>query len=94
MAYFATSPAWKAVPQAMMMILSTSRRSSSESRISSSVSLPSSVEPAEQRVGDRLRLLGDLLEHEVVVAALLGGGEVPVDVVLADVAGLPSKSVT
>ena len=41
---------------------------------------PSSVEPAEQGVGDGLGLLGDLLEHEVVVAALLGGGDVPVDV--------------
>ena len=40
------------------------------------------ADPAEQRVGDRLRLLGDLLEHEVVVAALLGGGRVPVDVVV------------
>ena len=29
---------------------------------------------------DRLRLLLDLLEHEVVVAGLLGGGGVPVDV--------------
>ena len=40
-------------------------------------------EPAQQGVGDRLRLLGDLLEHEVVVAALLGGGGVPVDVEVA-----------
>ena len=48
-------------------------------------------EPAEQRVGDRLRLLVDLLEHEVVVAALLGGRGVPVDVeVLAD-GGLPGE---
>ena len=39
------------------------------------------VHPAEQRVRDRLRLVGDLLEHEVRVAALLGGGGVPVDVV-------------
>ena len=35
--------------------------------------------PVEQRVGDRLGLLVDLLGHEVVVAALLGGLEVPVD---------------
>ena len=35
---------------------------------------------AEQRVGDRSRLLGDLLEHEVLVAALFGGRDVPVDV--------------
>ena len=51
-------------------------------------------EPAEQRVGDGLRLLGDLLEHEVVVAALLGGRGVPVDVEVAcPRPGLPSKSV-
>ena len=37
------------------------------------------AEPAEQGVGDGLGLLGDLLEHEPVVAALLGGGGVPVD---------------
>ena len=33
------------------------------------------------RAADGLRLLVDLLEHEVGVAALLGGGHVPVDVV-------------
>jgi hypothetical protein len=44
-------------------------------------------EPAEQGVRDRLRLLGDLLEHEVVVAALLGGGGVPVDVELLALGG-------
>ncbi len=36
---------------------------------------------AQQGVGDRLRLLVDLLAHEPVVAALLGRREVPVDVV-------------
>ena len=36
-------------------------------------------EMAEQRVGDRGRLLGDLLEHEVLVATLFGGRDVPVD---------------
>ena len=52
-------------------------------------------EVPEQGVGDRGGLLGDLLEHEVLVAALLGGGQVPVDVERAalDVASLPSKSV-
>ena len=41
--------------------------------------------PAAQGVRHRSRLLGDLLEHEVVVAILLGGGGVPIDVkVLAD----------
>ena len=40
-----------------------------------------------------MRLLVDLLVHEVVVAALLGGGGVPVDLVTAvPSAGLPSKS--
>jgi len=37
-------------------------------------------EPADQGLGDRLGLLGYLLEHEVVVAALLRGRGVPVDV--------------
>ena len=37
-------------------------------------------EVPEQGVGDRGGLLGDLLEHEVLVAALLGGRQVPVDV--------------
>ncbi len=36
---------------------------------------------AEQRVGDGVRLLEDLLAHEPVVAVLLGGRQVPVDVV-------------
>ena len=53
------------------------------------------VVPAEHRVGDRVRLLVDLLAHEPVVAALLGGREVPVDVVRAcPRPALPSKSVT
>ena len=34
----------------------------------------------EQGVGERAGLLGDLLEHEVVVATLLSGREIPVDV--------------
>ncbi len=52
-------------------------------------------EVAQQGVGDRGGLLGDLLEHEVLVAALLGGREIPVDVKLAVVAtsSSPSKSV-
>ena len=41
----------------------------------------------EQRVGDRARLLEDLLAHEPVVAVLLGGREVPVDVVAAALGG-------
>lgn len=43
------------------------------------------VEAAEEGVGDGLGLLGDLLEHEGVVAVLLGGGGVPVDAVGAGV---------
>ena len=35
---------------------------------------------AEQRVGDSGRLLGDLLEHEVLVATFFSGRGVPVDV--------------
>ena len=40
-------------------------------------------EMPEQGVGHRGGLLGDLLEHEVLVAALLGGAQVPVDMKLA-----------
>ncbi len=65
----------------MMTILSTSRRSSSEIRTSSKLQPQVGADPAAQRVGDRLGLLGDLLEHEVLVAVLLGGRGVPVDVV-------------
>ena len=36
-------------------------------------------QPVEQGVGHRLGLLVDLLAHEVVVAVLAGGVEVPVD---------------
>ncbi len=39
------------------------------------------VGAAEQRVGDRVRLVVDLLLHERRVAALLGGGGVPRDLV-------------
>ena len=39
------------------------------------------VEAAAHRVPHRVRLLEDLLQHEVVVAALLDLGEVPVDFV-------------
>jgi hypothetical protein len=46
-AYLAIMPAWYEVPQAMMMILSTSRSSWSDSRISSRVSMPSaSIRPS------------------------------------------------
>jgi hypothetical protein len=42
--------------------------------------LPALVQPSAKRLADRLRLLVDLLEHEVLVPALLGGVEVPLDV--------------
>ncbi len=42
--------------------------------------LAGGAEPPTQRVGHGPRLLSDLLEHEVVVATLFGGGGVPVDV--------------
>ena len=40
-------------------------------------------EVAQQGVGDGGGLLGDLLEHEVLVAALLGGRQIPVDMKVA-----------
>src|SRR4029453_2032054 len=36
-------------------------------------------EPAPERIGHRAGLLVDLLQHEVLVSALLGHGRVPVD---------------
>ena len=49
----------------------------------------STVRPAAQQgVGDRTRLLEDLLAHEPVVALLLGRRQVPVDVVRASLAGV------
>ena len=38
------------------------------------------VQAPAQRLANRLGLLVDLLEHEVLIAALLGGDEVPLDV--------------
>ena len=40
-------------------------------------------EVAQQGFGYRGRLLGDLLEHEVLIAALFGSAQVPVDIELA-----------
>ena len=56
---------------------------------------PAVDEVSQQGVGHRGGLLGDLLEHEVLVAALFRGGQVPVDVKLADIRrpSFPSKSV-
>ena len=56
---------------------------------------PSGQQPVEQRVGHGLGLLVDLLGHEVVVAALLGRLEVPVDGAAARARPrLPSSVVT
>ena len=67
------------MPRATTNTLSTSRSSWSERRLF--VEHDAAVdEVAEQGVGDGGGLLGDLLEREVLVAALLGGGEIPVDV--------------
>ena len=51
------------------------------------VERPRGRTPPQQRVGDSTRLLEDLLAHEPVVAVLLGGGEVPVDVEEAALGG-------
>ncbi len=47
---------------------------------------PATHEVSEQGVGHRGGLLGDLLEHEVLVAALFGGSQIPVDVEGAEIA--------
>ena len=53
------------------------------------------IEPTTEGLPHRLRLLVDLLEHEVVVAGLLRGRGVPVDVeLLARRPASPSMSVT
>ena len=44
-------------------------------------STPSSTQAVGQRLGHGVGLLVDLLEHEGLVAALLGGLVVPVDLV-------------
>ena len=44
---------------------------------------------APQRVGNGARLLLDLLQHEVVEATLFGGREVPADVKMRAIDGLP-----
>jgi hypothetical protein len=51
--------------------------------------VPGGVGPPLQGLLDGQRLLVDLLEHEVLVAALLGGRQVPVDVVLERRHGVP-----
>ena len=70
------------MPQATTNTLSISRSSWSDQPLFVEHD-PAVDEMAEQRVGHRGGLLGDLLEHEVLVAALFGGGQVPVDVELA-----------
>ncbi len=74
------------MPQPTTTTLSTVRSSSSPRRCSSrTMRLPSKW--PQQGVGDGLRLLGDLLVHEELEAALLGGVGVPVDVEGAEVGG-------
>ena len=89
MAYFATRPAWNEVPHAIdddlvdvaQVVVGDPHLVEDEPAVV--------VQATEHGVGHGLRLLVDLLEHEELVAALLGGGEVPVDVVLLDVARVP-----
>ena len=64
-----------------MVMRSTARSCSSEMRISSRTRRPSASVRPEQRVGDGVRLVVDLLLHEGRVAALLGGRGVPRDLV-------------
>jgi len=66
------------VPQATTNTLSTSRSSWSLKRCSSSTIRPLTKWPS-RGVGHRGGLLGDLLEHEELVAALFGRGQVPID---------------
>ncbi|SKV17599.1 Uncharacterised protein [Mycobacteroides abscessus subsp. abscessus] len=40
---------------------------------------PVEIEVTQQRVGNRRRLFGDLLEHEVLVTALFRGRQIPID---------------
>ena len=68
-----------------------SRSSASSRRISSSIKRAVVGQPAEQRGRYCVRLLGDLLQHEGAVAALLGGGDIPVDVKMPTVDDLASK---
>ena len=56
--------------------------------------MPSGQQPVEQGVGHRPGLLVDLLAHEVVVAVLLGGLEVPVHRDPVGSTAVPSKPVT
>ena len=76
------------------MILSTSRSSSSVDAQLVEQQRALAVVAAEQRVGDGPRLLVDLLVHEPVEAALLGGRRSQSTWYRLPSAGLPSKSVT
>jgi hypothetical protein len=73
MAYLATIPAYAAVPQATMTILSTARSGVLGDAQLVEDELAVVLGAPEQGVGDRVRLLVDLLGHERRVAALLGG---------------------
>ena len=71
-------PAWQAVPQAVIETRSTPCSSSSSGPPSSRRHAPA-LQPLADRLAQGVGLLVDLLEHEGLVAALLGGGVVPVD---------------
>ena len=72
-----TMPAWQAVPQALIETRSTpSSCSSREAEVEHDLA---ALEALADRLAQRVRLLVDLLEHERLVAALLGGGGVPRD---------------
>ena len=79
-ACFAAIPALNDVPHATTTILLIARIVSVSHFTSSRFDPALFVEAAAHRVSDRIGLLVDLLEHEVLVAALLGGLEVPIDV--------------
>ena len=84
---FPTSPAWYEVPQASSSDAPQPARIDLEPLQIGVVVLEQQT--AAQGVGDGARLLVDLLEHEVRVAALLGLGGVPGDGARLPIARLP-----
>jgi hypothetical protein len=77
-----------------MTILSIARSSSGDARSRRARARRRSSKRPEQGVGDGVRLLVDLLAHEPVVAALLGGLGSQSTWYGLPSAGAPSKSVT
>ena len=75
-----TSAAWYDVPHATMTTRSQAvREAGVEVGLGQGHRGAVHEEPAAEGVRHRARLLVDLLEHEVAIAALLGHGRVPVD---------------